>query len=324
VLKWNSAALVLLAGSAVAAQRYEFAEPVMGTLARITVYASSSQDARAAADAAFFRMRELDAIMSDYRDDSELMQLCRRPPGTPVAVSNDLFVVLEHAQRLAAETGGAFDVTIGPVVRLWRQARRERRLPSPRELDEVRHRTGYRHLHLDAQARTVTLKAAGMLLDLGGIAKGYAADAALAVLRNRRLPRSLVAIGGDIAAGDPPPGQPGWRVALAASGEVRTLHDVSVSTSGDTEQYVEIDGVRYSHIVDPRTGIGLRDQRTVTVIAQDGLTADSLATALSLPGVDPARFQTATIQVTVGQTSVCQVCQSVEERCSPNASTSPH
>jgi thiamine biosynthesis lipoprotein len=300
-LKWSSAALALLAGSALAAQRYEFTEPVMGTLARITLYAPDASVARGASDAAFARIRELDAIMSDYRDDSELMRLCRRPTGEPVAVSRDLFRVLEHSQRVAAETDGAFDVTVGPLVRLWREARRQRQMPSTAAIDAARQCSGYRKLQLDRKVRTVTLETPGMLLDLGGIAKGYAADAALAVLRDRGFSRALVAIAGDIAAGDPPPGKDGWRIGIATTGEVRTLRNVSVSTSGDSEQFVEIAGVRYSHILDPRTGLGLKNQRTVSVIAPDGMTADSLATALSIPGVDPSRFQTNAVQVILDQ-----------------------
>jgi thiamine biosynthesis lipoprotein len=300
-LKRNSAALALFAISAVAAERHEFVQPAMGTLARITVYAEHAGTAEAASKAAFTRIQQLNAALSDYEPESELMRLCRRPPGESVPISADLFTVLSHAQTTAEQTGGAFDVTLGPLVRLWREARKRRRLPSHEEIATARQRCGYRNLRLDAQGRTVTLAVPGMFLDLGGIAKGYAAEAALSVLRERGITQALVAIGGDLAIGHPPPGKHGWRIGLAATGETRLLYNVCVSTSGDTEQYVEIGGVRYSHILDPATGLGVKGRRMVTVIAPDGMTADSLATALSVPGVDPGPFQSARVQVILSQ-----------------------
>jgi len=130
-----------------------------------------------------------------------------------------------------------------------------------------------------------------MRLDLGGIAKGYAADQALAILKGRGFARALVAASGDIAAGDPPPGQRGWRVSIASM-DTRTnetvrsvvLHNAGISTSGDTEQFTEIDGVRYSHIVDPRIGVGLTNRIQVTIIARNATTTDALATGVSVLG----------------------------------------
>ena len=160
--------------------------------------------------------------------------------GKPVKVSADLFRVLAAARQLAEETDGAFDVTLGPVTVLWRQARREHRLPAPDALREALQRSGYRKLHLDAAARTVTLDQAGMRLDLGGIGKGYAADAALAALAELGIRRALVAASGDLAIGDPPPGRKGWSVGIdspdrARGGFARVLDlcNAAVSTSGD-------------------------------------------------------------------------------------------
>jgi thiamine biosynthesis lipoprotein len=129
-----------------------------------------------------------------------------------------------------------------------------------------------------------------MRLDLGGIAKGYAVDKALAVLRRRGITRALVDAGGDIGLGDPPPGKPGWGIGVAPlepggpPGGFLWLSRRAIATSGDTQQYVVIDGVRYSHLVDPRTGLGLTDHSSVTVIAPDGITADGLASAVSVLG----------------------------------------
>ena len=253
----------------------------MGTQFRVTVYATDIRSAQQAIARAFARAAELDAKLSDYRDDSELNQLCRT---RRMRVSDDLRRVLAYSQRVARESDGAFDITLGPFIRLWRESRRTRILPSPQQIAEARTRIGYRKIIL--RRVEVFLAAPAMQLDLGGIAKGFAAAEMLLVLRDAGFPQSLVAAGGDLAIGDPPPGRAaGWRVELGATGEVRDLSRCSVSTSGDESQFVEINGVRYSHIIDPRTGLGLIKSRPTTVIAAEGMEADALATALQVrPG----------------------------------------
>ncbi len=267
-------------------ERFEFVEPHMGALFRVTLYARDAEAARSASQAAFRRIRELDAILSDYKPDSELMRVCREAGRAPAQVSRDLFRVLEAAQRLAEQTSGAFDVTQAPVIRLWRKARAEHRLPDAVEIQQAQQATGYRKLVLNAERQTAFLEQAGMCLDLGGIAKGYAADEGLRVLRGRGIPQALVAASGDLAIGDAPPGRAGWTIRIQPSGESRvlTLHNSGVSTSGDTEQFLEIEGRRYSHIVNPATGAGLTDRIGVTIVANDGMTADGLATAVSILG----------------------------------------
>jgi thiamine biosynthesis lipoprotein len=271
--------------------RFEFESKHMGTTFRVVLYADGPEAAKAAAAAAFARVAELDRIMSDYKPDSELMRLCaafRTEVGEPVKVSDDLFAVLAKAEEMSEASGGAFDVTVGPVVQLWRHARRTQRLPEKDELAAALAKVGYRKVKLDREKRTVQLLTPGMQLDLGGIAKGYAADEALNLLRQKHgLTRVLVAAYGDITCGDPPPGKSAWTVDIApiAKGQKpRTLHlaNAAVSTSGDLEQFVEIDGVRYSHIVDPRTGLGLTGRRSVTVVATTGTAADSLTKAVML------------------------------------------
>jgi thiamine biosynthesis lipoprotein len=151
---------------------------------------------------------------------------------------------------------------------------------------------GWQKVRLDPPARTVTLLAPNMRLDLGSIGKGYAADQALRILKDRGINRALVAASGDIAIGDPPPGQRGWKVAIASFGgatnqapQTLLLHNAGISTSGDTEQFIEIKGVRYSHIVDPTTGLGLTQRIQATVVGPDATTTDSLDTTVSLLGV---------------------------------------
>jgi thiamine biosynthesis lipoprotein len=265
----------------------------MGTLFRITLYAPDQDTAHAGFRAAFARVGELDEILSDYKPNSELMRLCRVEAGRPVRVSSELFTVLAASQDLASQTDGAFDVTLGPVIRLWRQARKEKRLPARVEIAAALGRCGYKKLKLDAGTQTVSLASPEMLLDLGGIAKGYAADEALRVLRTHGLPRALVAASGDLSIGDAPPSKHGWRVGVdsldAPSSNftrVLTLNNAAVSTSGDSEQFVEFNGTRYSHIIDPKTGLGLTSRIAVTVIAPHGIDSDGLATAVSVLGAE--------------------------------------
>jgi thiamine biosynthesis lipoprotein len=270
--------------------RFEFSEIHMGTRFSIILYSRDARTAKRASGAAFACIGRLDAIMSDYRETSELTKLCRAAHGQWVEVSDDLFRVLSLSQRLAERSGGAFDITIGPVARLWRHARRAGRLPDPERLARARDLVGYDKLRLDEKARSVRLARSGMAIDLGGIAKGYAADRAIGVLERFGIRRALVAAGGDIVVSDPPPGAQGWVVALdrieSSGGPVVSLllRNRAVSTSGDREQFLDAGGVRYSHIVDPRTGIGVTGQSSVTVVARDCTTSDGLATAASVLG----------------------------------------
>src|SRR5438270_6922919 len=159
-----------------ALKRFTFSEPHMGTMFNIILYAPDEALAKKSAKEAFARIEELNAIMSDYKADSELMKLCKKAGKGPVPVSVDLFKVLETAQMIARLSDGAFDVSISPVVRLWRKARRTRVLPSKEEINKALALVDWRKMRLDPNRHTVELLLAGMLLDLGGIAKGYAAD----------------------------------------------------------------------------------------------------------------------------------------------------
>lgn len=288
-----------LAADEIPLQSFNYERPKMGTIVRVTVYSRDETLANDAARAAYARASELNAILSDYEPESELNRLCRNSgPGTATRVSAELFDVLERSQRLAKASDGAFDVTVGPVTKLWRKARRSKSLPDEEDLAAARMLVGWENVVLDVEARSVELKKPGMQLDLGGIAKGYVADAMLAVLREKGCPMSMIDAGGDLAIGDPRhppiPARP-WHVLLGPVGP-ETLphvkryprmfirHARGVATSGDLYQYLEVDGVRYSHIVDPRTGLGLIDRSTVTVVAPDSVTADAYASAISVLG----------------------------------------
>ncbi|MSO23583.1 MAG: FAD:protein FMN transferase [Acidobacteria bacterium] len=274
--------------------RFEESQPHMGTVVRIVVYAPSAGSAVAATRSAFQRIRELDGILSDYQAESELSLLSHQSGDPPVKIGPDLFRVLSAARNLAVRSNGAFDVTAGPVIQLWRRARRQRTLPEADRIAAALDLTGFRWLTLDAKQQTAQLAKPGMRLDVGGIAKGYAADEALKILKQAGIERALVALGGDISVSNPPPGKKGWTIEIASLNlpgvpkpRQLVLDNVAASTSGDVEQFVELGGVRYSHIIDPRTGKALTGRRSVTVVAANGIDSDALATAVSV--MDPQK-----------------------------------
>jgi FAD:protein FMN transferase len=255
----------------------------MGLPVRIRLYSSSEEAARTAAAAAFARIAALDQMMSDYRADSEL----RRLSSAWSPVSRELFAVLERAIEIADVTGGAYDPTVGPLVALWREARQSHRLPDASAIDAAKTLVGWRLVQLDPARPAVRLAREGVRLDLGGIAKGYIIQQALQAMIPFGVTRALVEAGGDIVVGDAPPGRNGWSIDVTGSdaefvARAARLTNAAVATSGPAAQFVEIDGVRYSHVVDPRTGLGLTNQVTARVIAANGATADALATALTV------------------------------------------
>jgi thiamine biosynthesis lipoprotein len=272
-------------------KRFEFTEPHMGTTFRLMLFAPTQAEAKQAARAAFDRVAELDDHLSDYKPTSELMQLCQKAGGPPVPVGEDLFRVLDYGQTISRLSDGAFDVSVGPLTKLWRLARRTHQMPDADKLAKARALVGYQNIKLDAKNRTVQLLKPGMQLDLGGIAKGYSGDAVLQTLAKMDITYVLLAAGGDITAGAAPPGTKGWTVGIAplenpekTPSRFLLLANQAVSTSGDAEQYVEIDGKRYSHIVDPRTGLGLVGRMSATVVARRGIQSDSLTKTIAVLG----------------------------------------
>ncbi len=262
--------------------RYVYRQVHMGMQVRIVLYSGTRDKARQAARAAFVEIARLDRIFSDYRNDSELSHFVSRAGEAPVSVSPELYEVLDRGQRLASQTGGAFDITAGTLTQLWRGAIRYERMPNEAELRSAMRTSGTGKLRLDDIAQTAQITSAGLRLDLGGIAKGYVIDQALRILRAHDVTKALVEAGGDIVVGAAPPGEVGWRLTIPHAGCEVVLTDAAISTSGDTEQFVQIEGIRYSHTVDPRTGFGLTNRQIATVVVSDGFTADGLATALTL------------------------------------------
>ena len=274
-----------------AGEKFRFERPLMGTRFTIVCHAVDRAVAVKAAEAAFSIATEANAIASDYLPDSELSRLASTPANSPVALSRELYDMLDHSRRIAEATGGAFDPSLGALTKLWRETRDHGYLPDPEKLLNARAAIGWRHFTLDPESRSITLHRKDMAFDLGGVAKGYAADLMLESLAAAGISRAMIAAGGDIRLGDPPPGRDGWRVALqtfdpAKADEVLTLANAAVSTSGDLHQSVEIDGVTYSHILDPATGLGLTRRIAASVIASEAKLSDPLATAACVLGPD--------------------------------------
>ncbi|MCA9285317.1 MAG: FAD:protein FMN transferase, partial [Phycisphaerales bacterium] len=295
---WLTALVVLVLGigwatvparGATATTRHEFSRILMGTKVRVVLWCGDRDEAKAAAKAALDRIAELDRVMSDWNRESELARLEARAGAGPVPVSADLADALAAAVRFAEASEGAFDPTVAPIVRLWRAARSTGARPDDAAMAAAREHVGWRRIALGGSPPTAALEA-GTSIDLGAIGKGIAADEAMAVLERLGIEQALVDVGGSVRAGAAPPDDDSWTIAATADAThfepLRLVH-AGVATSGDLEQFVEIDGVRYSHIVDPRSGSPLTERIAVTVVATDALDADALSTAASV--LEPRR-----------------------------------
>lgn len=282
-----------LLGATEPLHRFQAREPHMGVDVTLTLYAPSEAVANDAVKTAFQRIATLNKVFSDYDPESEAMRLCTDTPvGQIVPISEDLSIVLAAARSWSEKTDGAFDVTVGPLVDLWRRSRRSKKLPTQDAVKTAQQRVGYQHVRLLTHPPRAALMRENMRLDFGAIAKGYAAEEAVKALAKVGIRRCLVSIAGDIAAGEAPPDSPGWKIGIArpnAEAEPSRylkLVNACVSTSGDAYQFVEIGGVRYAHIVDPRTGLGLTHRCSVTVISKSGTTSDALDTAATILGAE--------------------------------------
>ncbi len=269
-------------------QRFEYMRLAMGSIARIVVWADDEAAARDACRDAFATVNDLDDVLSDWKATSEVARLAEHAGGAAVPISAELGIALALGLELAAATDGAFDVTVGPLTRLWRACRTAGREPTAAELNAARALVGWRDVRLDHEAGTARLMRTGMALDFGALGKGLACDRALARLAQAGFPRALVELGGDLALGNPPPGRAGWTVAVrcgAAEGDTLELANCGIATSGDTEQALAVDAsAPRSHILDPARGFGLVAAPCVTVIAASAARADALATAVSVLG----------------------------------------
>lgn len=270
-----------------APKRYEFSEEKMGVPTRLLFYAFSDEKATVAAQAVWERFDELNSILSDWDPESEIIQACRaiESSGERVAVSDDLRRALLESRKYCELTRGAFDSTVSPIVKLWRRSRYFHERPPAKMLDAAKERVGLNVWNLDDDGLWAEK---GVRFDVGGVAKGIVLDEALRILNDHEITSALIDASGDLRIGDPPPDKDGWIVGVSSLGDEPAfyceLSNVGVATSGDANRYVEIDGVRYSHIIDPRTGEPLTSRCVATVLAPTATTADALASALCVLG----------------------------------------
>ncbi len=264
-----------------AQNRYEFTHPQMGTMFRIILYAADSTQALRASQKAFIRLDTLNMLLSDYREDSEINTLCRTSgSGAFVKVSNDLWRITQASIEAARLTDGYFDITIGPMTQLWRRMKRQQQLPTDKLIEEARAKVGIENIVLHKQEQSVMLKKKGMRIDFGGIGKGYAEDEMMKTLKNEGIRSAMIEAGGNIVVSAAPPKEKGWKVSI--NNEDYYLKNCGISTSGDKYQFVEINGRKYSHILDPKTGIGTTEPKQITVITKDGTSSEWLSKGIYL------------------------------------------
>jgi thiamine biosynthesis lipoprotein ApbE len=269
---------------------------VMGTFARVVAIATDSKIADKAIEAALAEIESVDKLMSDYKSDSEISQVNREGFARAVKVSRPTYEVLQRSIEFSKLTGGAFDITVGPLVDLWRSAKKKSAIPTEEELAAAKAKVGFEKLILDDEQRTVRFAVEGMRLDLGAIGKGYAVDKAIEAAQRAGALGAMVDLGGHIRCfGKPPKGKTKWSIGLQNPNVnkntdesdlllVLKLDNAAVATSGDYQQFVLIEGKRYSHIINRRTGAGAEGLSSVTIIADNATDADALATAVSVMG----------------------------------------
>jgi len=279
-------------------KRFSFTESKMGSPFNIVLFCNDSVQAGNLAKQCFSLVDSFVFIFSDYLDSSELSRLSATAGvgARPVAVSPALFDILVLSKNAFEKSDGAFDITLGPLTKFWRKARKTKEFPTDEAVQSKRKLTGFNKIIIDTVNKKIALPQAGMQLDLGGIAQGYIAQKIIDFLSNQHINHALVNVSGDIVVSDAPPGVKGWTVGINVPETKEELlsknllmHNMAVTTSGDAYQFIEHSGKRYSHIIYPRTGYGVTSQRNVTAIAKDGTTADWLATACSILSIKKAK-----------------------------------
>lgn len=265
---------------------------VMGTFARSIAVAADKNTAKTANKTAFEKLVEIDEMMSDYLDDSELSIVNKQAFDNPIKVSDELFGVLEKAIEYSRISGGAFDVTIGPVVDLWHKAGEKKVKPTDEEIAAAKTKVGYDKLILDKEKKTVRFTVEGMRLDLGAIAKGYGIDKTAETMQAAGATGGMVDVGGDIQCFGKPAKKDKWAIGLQNPKEgedflkVIELGDNGVATSGDYLRFVVLDGEKFSHIMAPKKGSSAKGLSSVTIIGSNAMDSDAMATTVTVMGIE--------------------------------------
>ncbi len=266
---------------------------LMGTIAEITAYGDNTETVKGAINLAFEEIKRLDNLMSNYKQESELSRVNREAVKGPTTCDNELLHVIEESLRYSSITNGAFDITVGPLMKIWGFWRGEGRMPSQNELNAVMPAVSYKNIIISNSKnpgeKRISFKNTQTQLDLGGIGKGYAVDKAFDVLKKNGITCACINFGGNIRViGNPPDSPPGagWKIAVqhprqkdAILGYLE-LMDGAISTSGDYEKFFTIDGKRYTHIIDPRNGKPVENMVSVTILAKTAMQADALSTGV--------------------------------------------
>lgn len=267
-------------------QRYEYSEAHMGTLFRIVMYAESEILAQKASTKAFDRIEELNTVFSDYLETSELSLISKHAFQQNVKVSDEMWPLLKLADELHHLSEGSFNIAMGPLTKLWRRAIRRQELPAEKSIKEALDKSDWNDVVLDESDKSIRFKTEGMRLDMGGIAKGHTVDEAYKILLEEGIPISLVDGGGDIFVGDAPPDKEGWTITIESNSNQETqnlvLSNTAVASSGSTFKFIDNDNQRYSHIINPITGYGISDPKTVNVRSNSCVLADAFATTFSV------------------------------------------
>jgi len=266
----------------------------MGATFSVVLYGSDRSSMDQAIDAAFEEAHRLDALLSNYRPESEWSRINREAAAGPVTVSPELFRLLSDCLEYSRASEGTFDVTVGPLMRAWGFFGGERHVPSTDQIREALDLVGYRHVRVDAQKQTLRFDRPGVEIDPGGVGKGYAVDRMVEVLRARGFRNALVAASGSsiFGLGNPPEEPHGWPISIADPWDHRKnaaqvfLKDMSLSTSGSYEKSFRAGGHRYSHIMDPRSGVPAENAVQVTVIAPRTIDSDVWAKPYFIQGSD--------------------------------------
>jgi len=289
-------------------KRFTFSQIKMGSPFNIILYSGDSLQATITAMQCFQLVDSLVIIYSDYLDSSDLNKLCATAgkTNTPVTVSPALFDIILLSNTAFEKSDGTFDITLGPITKLWRNARKEKIFPGDKMVKEKLALTGFKKIKIDTGTHGIQLLQPGMQLDLGGIAQGYIAQRVIDFLKTEGIVNALVDVSGDIVTMGAPTNTNGWTVGVNFPEKTDELlnkklliTNKAVTTSGDVYQYLEHDGKRYSHIVDPRTGYGITSQKNVTVIANDGATADWLTKPCSILSARKAKKLAHSLQAEV-------------------------
>jgi FAD:protein FMN transferase len=276
--------------------RLEQSMDAMGSTFSVVVYGERRETMLSAVDQAFEEVRRLEQMLSNYRPDSELSRVNREASERPVVVGEELFKLLAACVEYSRQSEGAFDITVGPLMKTWGFYKGSGRLPHRAEIRGILGRVGYQYMALDPQARTVRFLRAGMELDPGGIGKGYAVDRMLEPLKAAGIHAALISAGGSsIYALGAPPNAKGWTVSIrhpkdsSRSVEEVVLKDESLSTSGNYEKFFRAEGRIYSHIMDPRTGFPAQGMVEVSVITPKTLDSEAWTKPVYINGRDWSR-----------------------------------